>query len=352
MKENASTYGADALRACCARLLEAAGLPSDRAGVVADVFVEGELLGYRTHGLKRMSSNLEWLQSGETSRDGEIQIVSAGNAVEHWDAGFLPGPWVVRSAVERASDMARSHGTGTIAISRSQHIACLAAYLMKATAKGQLVIIMASTPSESTVAPHGGTSRVFSCNPLAAGIPTAGDPILIDTSASMSAMGPLYRAHEAGRQMDVAGIVLPDGTASADPASYFDEDGAILPAGGLEQGYKGYALAILIEALSAALTGYGRATPASAKDGEANSVFVQVIDPAHFGGAEGFGRQMSWLGGACRASSVANGKDAVRMPGDRALAVRQQQIREGVSVAPAILAELRRWGALLGVEAI
>lgn len=352
MSETATIFAADDLRACCTRLLVAAGLPAERASIVADVFVEGELLGYRTHGLKRMSSNLEWLRSGETSRDGEIRIVNAGNTVEQWDAGFLPGPWVVRSAVERASDMASRYGTGTIAISRSQHIACLAAYLMQATAKGQLIIIMASTPSESTVAAHGGTSRIFSCNPLAAGIPTGAQPILIDTSASMSAMGPLYRAHEAGTPMAVAGIVLPDGTASADPAGYFDEDGAILPAGGLEQGYKGYALAILIEALSAALTGYGRATPASAKDGEANSVFVQVIDPAHFGGAEAFGRQMSWLGEACRASNVAAGESAVRMPGDRALAVREQQLREGVSVAPAILAELRRWGALLDVEAI
>jgi LDH2 family malate/lactate/ureidoglycolate dehydrogenase len=221
---------------------------------------------------------------------------------------------------------------------------------MRATEQGLVVMIMASTPSETAVAAHGGTSRIFSCNPIAVGIPTLGRPILIDTSASMSALGPLFRAHREGVSLDGNYLINADGSTSADPASYVDSSAAILPAGGVEQGYKGFAWAIIIEALSAALTGYGRATEASSGDGEANAVFVQAIAPGFFGGIDAFKKQMTWLGDTCRASDVAGGRPPVRMPGDRALALRDEQLRVGLSVEPLILADLEAWGRRLGVE--
>lgn len=331
-------------------LLAAAGLRFERASVVAEVLVEAELLGYRTHGLHRLSSNLEWLKLGQTNADGDVEIQSATAVCETWNAHLLPGPWVVRSAVQRACDMAMKVGTGTIAISRAQHIACLVAYLMYATERDLVLVIMASTPSETAVAAHGGTSRIFSCNPIAVGIPTLDRPILIDTSASMSALGPLYQAHREGRPLDGSYLVKADGSTSTDPASYVHADAAILPAGGIEQGYKGFAWAIIIEALSAALTGYGRATEASASDGEANAVFVQAIAPNLFCGIEAFKEQMTWLGDACRASDVADGCPLVRMPGDRALALRDEQLRHGLEIAPSVIADLEAWGGRLGIE--
>lgn len=350
MESSQTRFDHQRLRQYASSLLASAGLPAPRADVVADVFVEGDLMGYRTHGLQRVSSNMEWLLRGETNAKGDVKPIATSPVCETWDADYLPGPWVVRSAVSRACEMAQAHGTGTIAISRVQHIACLAAYLMQATDQGMLVMIMTSTPASSTVSAHGGTSRIFSCNPLAVGIPSLDRPILIDTSASMSAMGPLSRSFREGRRLNGEYIVLPDGTTSADPASYYEGGGAIMPAGGIDQGYKGFALTIVIEALSAALAGYGRATPASADDGEANVVFVQAIDPAFFGGTEKFRKETSWLGDICRASSVAPGTAPVRMPGDRALALREEQMREGVALVPSVLADLRDWGHRMGID--
>ncbi len=337
------------LRRYASSLLAAAGLPAERADVLADIFVEGELMGYRTHGLHRVASNMEWLLSGETRATGEVERRIASDVAENWNAGYLPGPWVLRLAVTRACEMAARHGTGTIAISRVQHIACLAAYLMQATDAGKFILIMASTPASNRVAAHGGTSRIFSCNPLAVGIPAPGRPILIDTSASMSAMGPLFRARSERKRLAGEYIVLPDGTTTDDPDRFFEEDGAILPAGGPDQGYKGFALAILIETLTAALSGYGRALPDSAGDNEANSAFVQVIDPEFFGGSTAFLGETGWLAQACRSSRVAPGAAPVRMPGDRALALREEQMREGVLLEEPILAALREWGTRMGL---
>jgi LDH2 family malate/lactate/ureidoglycolate dehydrogenase len=331
-------------------LLGAEGLSEERAETVGAKFLEADLLGFRTHGIQRLAINLEWLKDGTTSRDGEISIVASTATTMTWDANMLPGPWVAAKAVETASSLATASGTGTVVIRRSQHVACMAAYLMAAVERGQMIWMCASTPSEVAMCAHGGLDRIFSCNPITAGIPTESDPILIDTSVSMSALGPLYRSYRHIEKLAAKALVTADGETSADPVDFVERDAAILPAGGLDQGYKGYSLAIFTEALSAALTGYGRADAASHGDGEANALFVQVIDPRHFGGERQFKKQMSWLAQRCRDSRVLPGSDAVRMPGARALSLKRQQMSAGVIVASSIIENLKSWAELYRVR--
>ncbi|MBN9073441.1 MAG: Ldh family oxidoreductase [Rhizobiales bacterium] len=229
---------------------------------------------------------------------------------------------------------------------RAQHVACLAAYLERATQRRMMVTITVSTPTETAVVPHGGVSRIFSCNPVATGIPTNADPILIDTTAAMSALGPLFRANRLGRKLPLPMIVSPDGQLSDDPSEFVDRGGGILPVGGLEQGYKGYGMVLFTEAISGALGGFGRSGQSG--DSEANGVFVQAIDPAHFAGRETFEHEMGWLADQCRASAVAPGHDAVRVPGDRALARKRDQLRDGVELIGPIVDDILPWAARLG----
>jgi LDH2 family malate/lactate/ureidoglycolate dehydrogenase len=340
-------YAADALKDVATRLLVRAGLAAEKASVVASVFVEADLLGYATHGLQRLASNLEWIVKGETHANGALTVLTDNGSCQTWDADFLPGPWVTTLAVKEACTRAQTHGIATISIRRAQHIACLAAYLEQATEQGMMLILSASTPSETAVCAHGGLDRIFSCNPLTIGIPTSGTPILIDTSASMSALGPLFRAHRSGDMLPTDCIITSEGSVSRDPAEFVLQDGAILPTGGFDQGYKGFGLCLFIEALSAALTGYGRADLPN--DGESNSVFVQVIDPAAFAGREAFFKQVDWLAGACRQSRVLRGAPLVRVPGDRALAMKRDQIANGIALHLSIIEVLHTWTERFGV---
>jgi LDH2 family malate/lactate/ureidoglycolate dehydrogenase len=340
-------YEADALKAVATRLLVCAGLAAEKASVVAAVFVEADLLGYATHGLQRLASNLEWIVNGETHANGTLTVLNDNGSCQTWDADFLPGPWVTTLAVKEACARAETHGIATISIRRAQHIACLAAYLEQATEQGMMLILSASTPSETAVCAHGGLDRIFSCNPLTIGVPTSGTPILIDTSASMSALGPLFRAHRSGDMLPTDCIVTNHGSVSRDPAEFVLHDGAIMPTGGLDQGHKGFGLCVFTEALSAALSGYGRADLAD--DGESNSVFVQVIDPDAFAGREAFFKQMDWLVGACRQSRVTPGAPSVRVPGDRALAMKRDQIANGIALHLSIIEVMQTWAERFGV---
>lgn len=333
------------LMAFSARLLERAGLARERAETVASLFLEADLLGYSTHGMQRLPANVEWLLGGETRREGDHTVLSASRGSEVWDAEFLPGPWITAKAVDRACDIATAEGTGTVVVRRAQHIACLASYLERATRRGIMVTITASTPTEAVVVPHGGLSRVFSCNPIAAGIPTDRDPILIDTTAAMSALGPLNRSYRLGQTLPAPLIVAQDGRVTDDPAEFVERGGGILPIGGTEQGYKGFSLALLTEALSGALGGFGRGSQTG--DSEANGVFVQAIDPAHFAGRATFEQEMGQLAERCRASAVAPGHDPVRIPGDRSLARKRDQLENGVGLIETIVGDIRPWAVRL-----
>ena len=171
----------------------------------------------------------------------------------------------------------------------------------------------------------------------------------MDISASTTTNGLVGRLNRAGNGERLPGPWLVDnrGNATDDPAAFVaDPPGAILPLGGMDLGHKGFALALLVEALTSALAGHGRA------DGESRwgaSVFIQLIDPGAFGGREAFARETGWLADACRTAPVKPGAPAVRMPGELALKLREQRLAEGVPLHAEILPSLAPWAQKLKV---
>ena len=142
-------------------------------------------------------------------------------------------------------------------------------------------------------------------------------------------------------------LVDPQGHATDDPAVMMQEPrGAILPLGGLDLGHKGFALALLVEALTSGLAGHGRADGPKRWGG---SVFVQLLDPDAFGGRAAFTRQMSHLAALCHDTPVAEGNPAVRLPGEGALARRARQVRDGVDLFPKALPQLKPYAERYGV---
>jgi L-lactate dehydrogenase len=258
-----------------------------------------------------------------------------------WDGRRLPGPWLVKRAIEAARERLTSHPLATVAIRRSHHIGCLQAYLKPVADEGLVILLTCSDPSTGGVAPHGGVASRITPNPIAAGFPTGGDPVLIDVSMSTTTNARTRQLYEAGKRLPGPWLVDAEGQATDDPTALFgDQPGAILPLGGLDLGHKGFALALLVEALTSGLAGYGRAD--DPKDWGA-SVFLQLIDPEAFGGREAFLRQTNRVAELCRSSRVAPGAPPVRLPGEGALRRRADQLREGVALEPSIVSALRSW---------
>jgi L-lactate dehydrogenase len=329
-------------------LLVASGLAEDRARDVAEVLLEGDLLGHTTHGYALLPAYLKAIQERTMETVGEPILAADHGSSLTWDGRYLPGPWLVRRAIAVAQTRIAEYPVVTISIRRSHHIGCLQAYLQPVTEAGLIILLCCSDPASRTVTPHGGVAPQFSPNPLAAGIPTDSVPILIDISTSSTSNGLCNRLAAAGERLPGPWLVDRDGHTTDDPCILDGQHGgAILPLGGLDLGYKGFALALLVEALTNALAGHGRA---DAEPRWGASVFLQILNPECFGGREALLRETSFLAQRCRETPVPPGKPPVRLPGQAALLRRKDHLANGIALHPTILPALTSWAARLSVS--
>jgi L-lactate dehydrogenase len=328
-------------------LLAHAGVAPPVASDLAEVLVEGDLLGHDTHGLWLLAPYLAEIENGAMARDGTYVVVTDRPATALWDGQRLPGPWLVRRAIDNATQKAQLCGIGSVVIRRSHHIACLASYLEPVTRQGLAMLLTCSDPSTASVAPFGGTQPWVTPDPIAFGFPTQGEPVLIDISASITTNGMSSRLARAGQRFAAPWLMDAQGRATDDPAVLNGTPpGTILPLGGLEYGHKGYGLALIVEALTGGLAGFGRADD---KPGWGATVFVQVFDPDAFGGRDALLRQTEHLRAGAHANAPRPGVQRVRLPGERGLARKRQQLEHGVTLHPEILPALAPWAEKLDV---
>jgi LDH2 family malate/lactate/ureidoglycolate dehydrogenase len=348
LKDAENRYDYKTLLAFAQQLITKTGLPPDRAAVVAEILLEADLMGHTTHGLSMLPGILKNIETGAVRSAGDPKVISDNGAAVVWDAASLPGTWVLSQAIEQACQRARSSPVVTYVIRRAANIACLGAYLRKATDRGMVIWIMNSDPAMRTVAPAGSIDPQLSPNPLAFGYPTETDPVLIDVSTSPVANGWIRRWSAEGTKLPEAWLQDAAGNLSDDPATLFGSPpGSMLPLGGTAAGHKGFAFGLIVEILTAGLAGTGRANPQAGSGG--TPVFLQVVNPESFSGSAALKAEASWLADACRKSRPRPGRGAVRMPGDSANALRTKQIQGGVTLHPTIIPALSKLAETLNV---
>jgi LDH2 family malate/lactate/ureidoglycolate dehydrogenase len=342
-----SRYDAETMKAFAAQLLIKTGMDDDKAAVVAEVLLEGDLMGHTTHGYQLLAPYLGALEAGTMTGTGQPETLKDTGPAILWDGRSLPGTWLVDQGLELAVERARKYGLAAISIRKSHHIATLAAYLKKVTDQGMMVLVYTSDPAVASVAPFGGLRGVYTPDPIGIGIPTTGDPILIDISMSITTNGMTDRLHKEGGKFPHPWIQDNKGNASDDPKDYYtDPLGTILPIGGKDHGHKGFSLGLYVEAMTSGLNGYGR------KDGPTTwggAIFLQVYDPEAFGGRAEFEAESAWMVDACVTNPVPEGAPPVRIPGASGLNKRADNLANGIVFHPGILDALKPWAEKTGI---
>ena len=105
---------ADALRGWAGALLIRAGMEPERAAVVADVLVEGDLLGHDTHGLQLLAPYLDEIAAGDVAhvaalgqKAGEMSKSAFASPIKDF---YLTNPIARASAVmAECSALARNN---------------------------------------------------------------------------------------------------------------------------------------------------------------------------------------------------------------------------------------------------
>ena len=329
-------------------LMQAAGMSQAQGEAVARRMIAADLYGHSTHGLAMVSMYLECLADGRILTEGEPAEVREGDTTFAWQCGRLPGAWVMEKAIARLLSLADGrHPTLTATLANCSHIGALQVYLDDFVSRGLMAFILVTDPGVASVAPYGGATPVLTSNPLAVGIPTREEPILIDVSTSVTSNAAVRGYQDAGRRLPGPWLLDNQGRASDDPTVLNTQPpGTLLPLGGLEFGHKGFGLGLMVEAFALALTGHGRHQQHVRGS---QGVFMQVLDPALLGGGrDTFLDETTWLRRRCLASAPAEGHDGVRLPGQRAQERRADQLAKGLNLGESLVAAFDAKAASFG----
>ncbi|WP_128253700.1 Ldh family oxidoreductase [Falsirhodobacter deserti] len=329
-------------------MLLAAGMEEDKAEATAAVLVEGDMIGHDTHGVSLISWYMDALADGSMNGRGAYEVVSDRGASFVWDGHMLPGAWLFTKALDQAMDRVATHGVVTAAIRNCHHTCALSAYLRRVTERGLIAQISCSNAGAARVAPFGGRKAVLTPNPLAVGMPTRSDPILVDVSTSIATTTMAQQLAKRGERFPGDWALTAEGVPTDDPAAMTERGGSLMPLGGAEKGHKGFGLALMVDVLGQGLSGKGRATTPAGTFSQ--SAMIQVIDPEAFCGVDAFTEQSEWTAQACRSNPPAEGQGPVRVPGDSAARKRRSALEAGVPISDELHAKLRRAAARSGVS--
>jgi LDH2 family malate/lactate/ureidoglycolate dehydrogenase len=340
-------YPAMQLRHAVAAIFRSAGMHSDIAAAVADSLLDADMMGHATHGVALLPWYMDAIKNNWVTLAGEPEVIADHGACITWNGRKLPGAWLLSEAIDMAVARVEKLGVVTIVMANSFHTGALAVYMPKLTERGLMGVLACSAPPTRGIAPYGGTKGLLSPNPLAAGIPTDGDPILLDISASITTLNSTRQLSARGEKYPGMWALDAQGIPTDDPQVVMSGGGTLLPVGGLDHGHKGYSMALLVEALTQALPGYGRMDEPG---GVLMGVYLQVIDPNAFAGLGAFKRQTSWLADQCRTNPPQPGVERVRVPGDQAMRKKREALEVGVPVPAGVFKLLAEVAQKQGIE--
>ncbi len=330
-------YTLSAARELGLRVLGNAGVTAPNAAAVADALVAAEADGLASHGLSRLPAYADQAKAGKVAGAAVPKLTETGPAALMVDAcdGFaFPA---IAQGLARARTMAAASGVVGVGITNSHHFGAAGYHVEPLGGAGLVALAFGNSPA--AIAPWGGSKALYGTNPIAFACPRGAGkpPLVIDLSLSKVARGKIMVAAQRnepipeGWALDAAGNPTTDAKAAL--------AGTMLPLGEA----KGAALVLVVELLSAALTGAHFGYEASSffdAKGPPPRVgqFFLLIDPARFAGP-GFTARVGVLAEAVLAQK------GTRLPGDRRLAARERAARDGVEIPEALAQELERRAA-------
>ncbi len=331
------------------RAFVAAGLPEADAEAIATLMIEADLVGADAHGIFRLPQYIRRIEGGAVNRTPTIQVHRTAPATAIVDGDNGMGHLVMARAADTAIQLARESGVGWVGVRGSNHAGPASIYAAMPLTHG-MVGIYSAVASANHMAPWGGTDALLGTNPLAIALP-AGDapPVVLDIATTVVSYGTVKnyalqdRAMPEGWMIDRAtGGPLTDPKQSA--------AGVLLPIGG----YKGAGLAMVLGLLAGTLNGAGVGRDVvdfNADDGTAANTghFILALDVARFIDPRLFAAGVVAHCEELRAAGRLPGVDGIRLPGDERARRRAMRMRDGITLAPALLTLLTRLSERLGI---
>lgn len=288
------------------------------ARCVAEHLIESELTGHPSHGLRQLLRYQTLIDTKQCDPGADPTVIFRSGPVAKIDGGGGFGHPAMHLAVETAVSLAEEFKIGLAAVVRAGHTGRMGAWVEQAADAGMFgMALLAAKDPPFALAASPGAAPALRTNPLSLGAPTTNDALILDMAMSVVSESSIVAAAARGEEVQLGTFADRAGSLSTNPRDYLD-GGALLPAGG----YKGFGLAVMIEALCIGLTGADEPglTPVS-------GALIICIAPSVFRAREDCLLSNDALRQRVRDSGGPNG--SVGAPGDRS---RQSRISTTITI--------------------
>lgn len=343
------TFSPEYLHKTASAIFRACGTPPAEAGVVADMLVASNLMGFDSHGVLRVPQYLRDVREGRIVPGAPVTVLreTATTAVldGHWNFGQVGASRAVDAAIGKA----KSHGVGCVTLRRCRHVGCVGVYPRIAARQNLLGLAMCGASRDGNwVCPWGGREGRLATNPISFAAPTGGEPLVLDFSTSAAAEGKVRLMRNKGERAPEGWLLDSKGRPSTDPNVLYEKPrGAILPFGGA-QGYKGFGLSLMVQILSCVLgqPDWKEREP----EAHANFLWFLAVDINAFMPPEQFLREVDELIRYARSSPPAEGFSEIVMPGELDARTMKRRQAEGIPVDDVTWRQIEEVAAELHVQ--
>ncbi len=347
---HARRAAAQNVRRFATEILVAAGTDAAVAASVSSSLTETSLRGVDSHGIRLLLHYAKVVKSGRINPHPQLNFTASGPATGIVDADNGFGHHASFFAIAQATALSRETGIAAVSVINSSHFGSAGTYVLAAAEEGFVAIGMCN--SDSFVLPHDGVGPFHGTNPLAFAAPVSGHkPLLVDMATSVIPWNRVQDLLNEGLRLPPDVSVDKHGSPTVDPA----ESAALLPLGGIRYGYKGAALASMIEIFSAVLTGMPHCSRLLSMAGPDLSTyrrlghFFIVIDPKRFVAPETYDWAMNAYLHDLRTQTSRPGT-TVMAPGDREWKVAEERGSNGIPIADQLRADLDELADQWGVD--
>ncbi len=301
-------FGLDSIYKLSEDVLLANGCDADNAAALADIIQRAERDGSHSHGLFRVPGYVKALRSGKVDGKAKPTVKHITPAVIQVDGHGCFAPLAQAIGLPILAEAASTIGIAALSLVGIHHFAALWPETEYLADRG--LVGMACTAYMSSVAPAGSKEALLGTNPLSFAWPRPGHmPVVYDMATASMAMGDVQIAARDGRSVPLGTGLDKDGNPSTDPAAI--AKGVLLPFGG----YKGSAIALMVELLAAGLTGEQFSYEARATDNKdggppQGGEMIIGMSPEIIAGPD-------WQAHVEAFMQKMSGLDGVRMPGER-----------------------------------
>jgi LDH2 family malate/lactate/ureidoglycolate dehydrogenase len=346
MEKGKLLVSSETLLALAQEIFIRVGLGKRDAKIIADHLIEANLRGVESHGLSRIPIYVKRMREGLVNLKGEIGITQETPASALINGNNLPGILVAQKAIEISVAKAQSSGMAVVGVNQSNHCGMLASYAKYAVKNGCIAIITSN--ASPSMAPWGGKESFFGTNPICYGIPAGMENhIIMDMATSVVAKGKIRLAEKNRQLIPNDWAISREGHSTTDPTEALA--GLVLPFGGP----KGYGLVLLIDVLSAILTGANNGPHVSSMfESKVQGIghFFMVIRADIFQPFDTFTSKIDQMIKEIRSVKSMEGVNQIYLPGEIELEMEKRRRLEGIPLSESLIQDLRQIGRDLKLD--